>query len=1191
MSRQEPGLRAHQPVVERQINQGNGLSWQRALSRLRPIISLILLGYVLSRLEVRQLVSLWPQLRLAYLLLAITLGTSMVLLSAYKWQVLVRAQGFTVSLTALFRFYLVGTFFNLFLPTSVGGDVRRVYDLARACGDPEAAAASVLLDRATGVLAMLIIGGCSVLFVPPSLRIAALAILATAGIGLLALGSTIFFASARSFWQKTATRLLPNVFSSRVTSFLDMLFRYRTAKQHLGVAVAMALLFQTTSVYIVYLLSRGLGLSVPLTPFFLFVPLVTLATMLPISLNGVGVQETGYVLLFGQIGLSTAAAFSLSLLFHLYRASIGAMGGLVYAAGELQQESRARERTTPIGRDELEAADLPPSIPPAGGEGIGGQQPAFTPPMRGPTTVGSRRGESDRYSRNRIDLLLPLAIGTVGLLLRAIYLRQAAPFVDEPSTLLVAQSILQQGKPALPSGLFYGHDLPFSYLAALFVAVLGPRVESIRWLSLVASGGTLAMFYLWGRRRFSAQVGVWAMAIWAVIPDAVVWGARGRSYALLQLLVLATCVTFAEGVLADDRPWLRRLSWALLLIAVFTHAEAALLFGPLLVSLIWSRGWRSLLRPTIIAEAGLTTIGIGVRFGLQRFIALGQGGSFGTLAGSRPAIEPLAHLAGGLVAVSPFFTAPDRLPLTLLVLLAAPAARSSLPQAIPSTIRLLFLALLLVPAQMILLVGATWQSPRYLLQLLPLFSLLAAVGLANVTAWTGPRLSHTLPHQAVTAAIALAILLLGSPGAWAAANQVEVDYRASFAYVREHAAPIDRIVTPAPAEAIADLGRVDYFAMTSGYEEFVMQRDGRWVDRWMGVPLIGTASEMATLLSRPETTWFVTDSSRLYTRYDPAFVQLVWDRMALVDANARALVFRSEPPGSFAVEHERADRFENGLLLTHTRIGSPGQRGTGEWGQVVAAPQQPLPVELVWERVTPVASTPQLFLHLVGRDGRFYSQIDRPLLRNLHPTAAWRENTRYPDRYLWNLPADLPPGRYRVDAGLYRLTDGTGWPVTTNGVVADQITLDYVVVPPPDGAATVLALPHPPTFGATISLRGVSPPAEQLTPRGGLPLSLTLLWQAETRPDRDYTLFVHLVDGAGAVGAQVDGQPLGGFYPTSFWDPGEEVRDMVNLALPEDLPAGRYTIRLGWYLPDTGRRLPLADGTDAFTLAEVWVES
>jgi hypothetical protein len=105
----------------------------------------------------------------------------------------------------------------------------------------------------------------------------------------------------------------------------------------------------------------------------------------------------------------------------------------------------------------------------------------------------------------------------------------------------------------------------------------------------------------------------------------------------------------------------------------------------------------------------------------------------------------------------------------------------------------------------------------------------------------------------------------------------------------------------------------------------------------------------------------------------------------------------------------------------------------------------------------------------------------------------------------------------------------------------------------------------------------------------GIPgsIGITFLWQAIAPQDRDLSVFVHLVDAAGTTVAQSDGAPGCGQSPTSTWRPAEIVFDPHTIELPEDLPAGVYTVRAGLYNPADGTRLPVDEGgavSDAVTL-------
>ena len=102
-------------------------------------------------------------------------------------------------------------------------------------------------------------------------------------------------------------------------------------------------------------------------------------------------------------------------------------------------------------------------------------------------------------------------------------------------------------------------------------------------------------------------------------------------------------------------------------------------------------------------------------------------------------------------------------------------------------------------------------------------------------------------------------------------------------------------------------------------------------------------------------------------------------------------------------------------------------------------------------------------------------------------------------------------------------------------------------------------------------------------------LSVSLAWQSLKNMDRDYTLFVHLVDNKGELWSQIDSQPLGGTYPTSKWIDGETVIDKVELPLGQDLPSGNYYIEAGWYQLDSMERLSAAGAQSMYDKVELGI--
>ena len=110
---------------------------------------------------------------------------------------------------------------------------------------------------------------------------------------------------------------------------------------------------------------------------------------------------------------------------------------------------------------------------------------------------------------------------------------------------------------------------------------------------------------------------------------------------------------------------------------------------------------------------------------------------------------------------------------------------------------------------------------------------------------------------------------------------------------------------------------------------------------------------------------------------------------------------------------------------------------------------------------------------------------------------------------------------------------------------------------------------HPARFSQEIELLGYN--LNEINP---LAFELTLVWQALTTPNADYTVFIHLLDTNGLCCVwQQDVMPRQNQYPTTRWQTGEVVIDTYQIALPSEIAPGRYPIEVGLYVADSGLRL------------------
>ena len=744
--------------------------------------------------------------------------------------------------------------------------------------------------------------------------------------------------------------------------------------------------------------------------------------------------------------------------------------------------------------------------------------------------------------------LLLLLMG-VALALRWRYIREISLSVDEFNTIWAARQVWRHGLPLFPSGNIYPHGFVFTYLQA--PSVLGHFDEVVARIPglLVGLAGLPAAWWV-GRRLFDRRVGLFAAAAMAVDPDCIVWGGRARMYGLLQLLTLLVLYFYYRG-LADDRPRDRYLAMGLLVAAIFTHLEAALLLPALGLATLLFWPPRRLGRRSVILPFVLAAVGAGVFFLISKY---GQPGHLEAFEQENRFYVTLpTHPLGGLRAFAPFFTAPHRLPFTLLALVGLCLLfRPRFDRRSPLTCLSVILLATLIP--LLTLAGPTWQNLRYLFFLLPFLFLIAGEALSRLLDRLMPT-QHWQPAL-LTGVVALYVGLTGARLAY----QPELGYDLAFRHLREWRQPGDLVLTISPSACRLYLERCDYFAIQRGYQEFVVDRpgDGLSADLWTATPVLTRTAELVERLASAPRLWFVTDTWRFQTRYDADFIQTVLEQMELVSNEGGVLIFRGEgyaAPPQPAFWRERRAEFGQALALVGFGLSSANPE-----------PGEELEITLNWQALEKpgVAYTP--FLHLLRPDGTGVAGVDEPLLGGLYQPDFWPRGMVFADRHRLTLPPDLAPGCYRLDLGLYP----TGRPDDLLPVGGgDRLPLAMLTV----GQA---AVPEPPTFrrdidfGGQMRLLGYDFTCEPE------PCTLRLHWQAMAPIDRDYTVFVHLLATDGTLLAQDDAPPGDPFFPTSIWLPGQVVLDSHTVSL-----SGPHHLLVGLYHLPGGERLPAvdADGT------------
>ncbi len=281
------------------------------------VVSAGLMALLLAKTD---LASLWGHFRHASLLwLGVALGLYlvMILVSAWRWHLLLEAQQLLINRAWLVDSYLVATFFNNFLPSNIGGDVIRIRDTSGHTGSKTIATTVILMDRGIGLLGLFLVAavGASAATAAGGHAPVWASLLWLAFGAALAIGSAaVFMPNAVGLLLRPLRAIHQEWVGERINRLVGTLERFRTQPRSLLTCFSGAILVQAVLVAFYFAVARSMGIAVPIADLAVLVPVSFVIQMVPVSLNGLGVREATFRIYFGQIGLPAASALAVSLM-------------------------------------------------------------------------------------------------------------------------------------------------------------------------------------------------------------------------------------------------------------------------------------------------------------------------------------------------------------------------------------------------------------------------------------------------------------------------------------------------------------------------------------------------------------------------------------------------------------------------------------------------------------------------------------------------------------------------------------------------------------------------------------------------------------------------------------------------------------------------------------------------------------
>jgi uncharacterized protein (TIRG00374 family) len=319
----------------------------KPLTILKTGVSVSILAIVFTQVDWNQLKTQLGLLSLPFVAFIFFYYTACQWLSCLRWQIILKATGHRISIRQLLRYYFVGMFLNNFLPGAFGGDVYRIYQVAQTSNDAEVGLVSVFLERFSGLVAL---SGLAIFGLPFAFHLIArwdvilLFLICVAAL----VGAALLIASPQLLrWTAPGlARLGLSQLTQRFAKIQHLLRQFAHHPSALILSLGLSLALMLAIVYYHYLIAQQLHILVSYFELIVFIPIITVVTLLPISLGGLGIKEGLWIYLFSRVGISIEQALLLSLTMTGLALMISLPGGVILLMDALNQSPKHKRVET-----------------------------------------------------------------------------------------------------------------------------------------------------------------------------------------------------------------------------------------------------------------------------------------------------------------------------------------------------------------------------------------------------------------------------------------------------------------------------------------------------------------------------------------------------------------------------------------------------------------------------------------------------------------------------------------------------------------------------------------------------------------------------------------------------------------------------------------------------------------------------
>lgn len=247
--------------------------------------------------------------------------------ASIRLKLIIGAQGIPVTFKEVLSLTFIGYFFNNFLPTAIGGDVVKAYYLSKKTDNKAGSYASIFVDRAIGLLTMILMAFVALFFVKEGVVDNTVKYIVYA-ITLFSMLAIVFMTNRKLASKFSFLLFFLKPVKEKLKKIYEIIHRYQYRKTLILKSFAISFLSQLLFFSSLGIVALSIGSRIPIKDILIKIPIISIMSLLP-SINGLGLREGSTVMFFGPL-IGQDRAFAVSILWLLILLCVSVMGGIIY---------------------------------------------------------------------------------------------------------------------------------------------------------------------------------------------------------------------------------------------------------------------------------------------------------------------------------------------------------------------------------------------------------------------------------------------------------------------------------------------------------------------------------------------------------------------------------------------------------------------------------------------------------------------------------------------------------------------------------------------------------------------------------------------------------------------------------------------------------------------------------------------